>query len=171
VGLGQGEDFLLRIHDPRGAQVVLKHYPSIPIQAIRDGNTSRLTAHTDFSSMTLLLQNEQGGLEVETNGRFVCVPYIPGTMVLNIGDIFQVWSNSKSPHSKATGSSDRGPWLMFAARLPQVHPAPGWSSTGDSMALPARLRWAREVDDPNAIFNTHLLQASMGCCAGAHARL
>jgi isopenicillin N synthase-like dioxygenase len=46
--------------------------------------------------MTLLLQDSIGGLEVEDiyeKDKFVPAPYIPGTIVVNIGDFLQRWSN------------------------------------------------------------------------------
>lgn len=67
----------------------------MPIADIEAGTIQRLGAHTDFSSITILLQEEQGGLEIESKGKFIYVDQVPGTFVLNIGDIFQVWSNSK----------------------------------------------------------------------------
>lgn len=67
----------------------------MPVADIEAGTVKRLSAHTDFSSITILLQEEQSGLEIESNGKFIYVDQIPGAFVLNIGDIFQVWSNSK----------------------------------------------------------------------------
>lgn len=96
LGLGLEEDFLLRIHDPDvSQQVVLKHYPPAPVEDVRSGAVNRLGVHTDSSDITLLLQQEQGGLEVESKGGFIYVDAVPGTFVLNIGDIFQLWSGRK----------------------------------------------------------------------------
>src|SRR4029450_832940 len=43
--------------------------------------------HTDYGLLTMLLQDENGGLEVKSNGRWIDAPPIPGTFVCNIGDM------------------------------------------------------------------------------------
>ena len=58
--------------------------------------------HTDFGVLTLLLQDQNGGLQVQmTSGEWVEAPPIPGTLVCNIGDLLQRWSNDRfvsTPH-------------------------------------------------------------------------
>ncbi|NNE89333.1 MAG: isopenicillin N synthase family oxygenase [Silicimonas sp.] len=50
--------------------------------------------HTDFGVLTLLLQDQSGGLQVRTSeGVWIEAPPIPGTLVCNIGDLLQRWSN------------------------------------------------------------------------------
>ena len=51
--------------------------------------------HTDAGALTLLLQDEVGGLEVLQDDRWIQVEPKPGTLVINIGDIVQVWSNDQ----------------------------------------------------------------------------
>jgi len=43
--------------------------------------------HTDYGVLTMLLQDENGGLEVKSNGRWIDAPPLPGTLVCNIGDM------------------------------------------------------------------------------------
>ena len=43
--------------------------------------------HTDYGLLTMLLQDEHGGLEVKSNGRWIDAPPIPNTFVCNIGDM------------------------------------------------------------------------------------
>ena len=46
------------------------------------------TPHTDSGLLTLLHQDSTGGLEVrEASGKWVAAPYIPGSIVVNIGDL------------------------------------------------------------------------------------
>lgn len=46
------------------------------------------TPHTDSGLLTLLHQDSTGGLEVrESSGKWVAAPYIPGSIVVNIGDL------------------------------------------------------------------------------------
>lgn len=49
--------------------------------------------HTDAGALTLLLQDDVGGLEVFHQGVWKPVPPVAGTLVVNIGDIVKVWSN------------------------------------------------------------------------------
>jgi isopenicillin N synthase-like dioxygenase len=43
--------------------------------------------HTDYGLLTILLQDDAGGLEVKSRSRWVPAPPIPGTFVCNIGDM------------------------------------------------------------------------------------
>src|SRR5262245_46308296 len=51
--------------------------------------------HTDSGALTILMQDEHPGLEVLRNGRWHRVQPVPGALVVNIGDIVQVWSNDR----------------------------------------------------------------------------
>ncbi|KAJ0357559.1 hypothetical protein COL154_010042 [Colletotrichum chrysophilum] len=96
LGMGLDQAFFQGYHVNKDNQIRLLHYPPAEEKLLRAGKVERLGAHTDFGSMTLLFQDEVGGLEVEDPneaGHFVPVPYIPGTIVVNIGDFMQRWSN------------------------------------------------------------------------------
>ena len=43
--------------------------------------------------MTVLLQDVQKGLEVEHNGQWISAPPIPGTFVINVGEVLEMASN------------------------------------------------------------------------------
>lgn len=50
--------------------------------------------HTDPGILTLLCQDLTGGLQAHSHARgWIDVPPAPGTIVVNIGDALQVWSN------------------------------------------------------------------------------
>ncbi len=49
--------------------------------------------HTDAGVLTVLLQDEVSGLQVYRDGYWYDVPTIPGALVINTGDMMQVWSN------------------------------------------------------------------------------
>ena len=59
-------------------------------------------AHTDYGCLTLLHQDDAGGLQVQAaDGRWLAAPPIPGTYVVNIGDMMERWSNGvfrSTPH-------------------------------------------------------------------------
>ncbi len=52
--------------------------------------------HTDFGVLTFLLQDDNGGLQVRTRaGQWIEAPPIEGTLVCNIGDLLQRWTNDR----------------------------------------------------------------------------
>jgi len=49
--------------------------------------------HTDAGALTLLLQDDVGGLQVFRNGQWHDISPNPDAIVVNTGDMMQVWSN------------------------------------------------------------------------------
>jgi len=49
--------------------------------------------HSDAGALTVLLQDEVGGLQVHREGYWYDIPPTPGAIVINTGDMMQVWSN------------------------------------------------------------------------------
>jgi isopenicillin N synthase-like dioxygenase len=43
--------------------------------------------HTDYGLLTILLQDDAGGLEVKSKSRWVSAPPVPGSFVCNLGDM------------------------------------------------------------------------------------
>jgi isopenicillin N synthase-like dioxygenase len=70
------------------------HYPPHPV----DSRVEQFggAAHTDYGVVTLLLQDEAGGLQVQSpHGDWIEAAPIDGTLVVNIGDLLQRWSNDR----------------------------------------------------------------------------
>src|ERR1700676_4486673 len=76
----------------------LLHYPRQPDEAGLFGSAP----HTDYGFITILAQDEVGGLEVRNrHNEWIAAPPIEGTFVMNVGDILQRWSNGRfasTPH-------------------------------------------------------------------------
>ncbi|KAJ1273103.1 hypothetical protein BS78_06G254800 [Paspalum vaginatum] len=53
------------------------------------------TEHEDASCFTFILQDHVGGLEVLKDGDWVPAEPVDGSIIVNIGDVIQVLSNSK----------------------------------------------------------------------------
>ncbi|KAK1325592.1 Gibberellin 2-beta-dioxygenase 8 [Acorus calamus] len=68
----------------------LNRYPLCPISS---GGVFGLTPHTDSDFMTVVYQDHVGGLQLKKDGRWVTVKPNPETLVVNIGDLFEAWSN------------------------------------------------------------------------------
>jgi len=96
------EEFFVRAHDQQEHTFRLLHYPPIPDDVVLQDGENRAGAHTDYGSITLLFQDDVGGLEVKNkSGDWVTAPSIPGTVVVNTGDLMQRWTNnviSSNPH-------------------------------------------------------------------------
>ena len=79
----------------------LNYYPKCPAPEQPDGIRTPerghlgLNHHTDAGAITLLLQDKQPGLQVYRNGHWHLVEPRPDALVVNIGDIVQVWSNDR----------------------------------------------------------------------------
>ncbi|WP_116134495.1 isopenicillin N synthase family oxygenase [Tropicimonas sp. IMCC34043] len=76
----------------------LLHYPEQPDEEELFGSAP----HTDYGFVTLLKQDNVGGLEVRNkHGDWIPAPPIEGTFVMNVGDILAKWSNGRfvsTPH-------------------------------------------------------------------------
>jgi len=95
VGMGLDETFFDSYTDEGDNTLRLLHYPSVP-KAVFKANELQVRAgeHTDYGSITLLFQDNAGGLQVKSpDGTFVDATPIPGTVVVNAGDMLARWSN------------------------------------------------------------------------------
>ncbi|OJD35885.1 flavonol synthase flavanone 3-hydroxylase [Diplodia corticola] len=125
LGLGlPREEWLSERHSASAFQLRLLHYPPVPVRALTGGEgsgggggdegseggeegrergegkatTSRIGAHSDFGSLTILFQDAVGGLEVEDPSRpgsFRPAPPVEGTLLVNVGDLLERWSNGR----------------------------------------------------------------------------
>lgn len=106
VGLELGENFLRDAHKfigKEGSSTTLRslYYPPIPEGSSIKPGQIRLGEHSDYGSVTMLFQDEIGGLEVEVPGvGFVPATPIPDTLVLNIGDLMQRWTSDSLKATK-----------------------------------------------------------------------
>ena len=91
---GLDEDFFSRHFTRPVADMRLAHYPfSERIRAISEFGTG---VHTDHGIVTLLWQDDCGGLEVcLPDGRWIGVPPVANSLVVNIGELMTRWTNGR----------------------------------------------------------------------------
>jgi len=79
-----------------GAQLRYNYYPMIPdVTKVKPGQI-RCGEHTDYGGITLLIQDDVGGLEVtNVDGQFVPATPMKGTVLVNIADLMQMWTADK----------------------------------------------------------------------------
>ena len=98
LGLGIRSDYFGAHFDKPVSRASLIYDPQRSSRS--DGYGS--APHSDYGTLTLLAQDEIGGLEVRTRaGEWISATPIPGTFVVNVGDLLARWSNGhfeSTPH-------------------------------------------------------------------------
>ncbi len=93
VSLDLPEDYFDSHYRYPGAVLALNHYPPLDAATLAPTQWS-FSPHTDYGTFTILLQDELGGLQVRNAaGTWIDVPPRAGTFVVNLGDLFQRWTN------------------------------------------------------------------------------
>ena len=108
-------------------------YPPSPPEAAGWG----VGEHTDYGLLTLLAQDDSGGLQVAAPEGWIEAPPVPGTFVCNIGDMLDRltggWYRS-TPH-RVRNLSGRPrlsfPFFLDPGFAAEVPPLPGRAATGD----------------------------------------
>lgn len=89
VALGEDPDVFSRHATKTPSQLRLVHYP-FNAEA-QDG--LGIGAHTDYECFTLLKPTAPGLEVLNGAGEWIDVPPVPGTFVVNIGDLLELWTN------------------------------------------------------------------------------
>ncbi|MCY4395819.1 MAG: isopenicillin N synthase family oxygenase [Rhodospirillaceae bacterium] len=139
LGLGAAPERLHRLFDPPTVWLRLLRYPRRPADAPADRYGS--APHTDFGCLTLLLQDESGGLEVRAaGGDWIAAPPVDGALLVNTGDVVPVWSGGRwrsTPH-RVVNPPDRDRYSIayFFDPSPDARIAPLGGSAGASTGPP-----------------------------------
>jgi isopenicillin N synthase-like dioxygenase len=100
-GLALPDDYFTAFFRKPLTQLRLLHYPPQP----PDSDAEGVEAHTDTGAFTILLQDQVGGLDVRNRaGKWISATPIPGSIVINIADMMQRWTNGRfvsTPHRVA----------------------------------------------------------------------
>ncbi|MFC0410897.1 isopenicillin N synthase family dioxygenase [Roseomonas elaeocarpi] len=101
VSLGLSPEFFAAHYRKPLQRTQAIYYPPQPAGSAAD--EFGLAPHTDFGCITLLWQDNNGGLQVRErqSGDWIEAPPLPGTLVVNVGDLLARWSNDRfasTPH-------------------------------------------------------------------------
>ncbi|KAH9746190.1 Fe2OG dioxygenase domain-containing protein [Citrus sinensis] len=88
-----------------GRMMIGNYYPYCPQPDLTVG----IPFHTDPGALAILLQDHHGGLQCKCGDDWVDVKPVPGALVVDIGDVFQILSNDeyKSMDHRALANSFR----------------------------------------------------------------
>ena len=128
--IGAEDRSILEAFDPPTLWLRLLHYPPMPPQSPEDLYGS--APHKDFGCLTLLAQDDVGGLQVQTPaGQWVDAPPIENAFIVNVGDMLHRMSNGKllsTPH-RVINTSGRErysvPFFFDPHVTTDVKPLPG----------------------------------------------
>ncbi len=79
----------------------MTHYPPVPATEV-EANQFAIAPHTDSGFLTLLAQSDVPGLAIRLpSGEWIEPPLIPGSFIVNTGDLAHRWTNHRflsTPH-------------------------------------------------------------------------
>lgn len=133
------------------------HYPAL---ASSDGDSWSVGEHTDYGLLTILLQDECGGLQVKSGGRWLEAPPVPNSLVCNLGDMLDRMTGGiyrSTPH-RVRNSSGRGrlsfPFFFDPNWHASVHPI----DSGRAVEEDRDSRWdGASVHDWSGTYGDYLL--------------
>ncbi len=117
LSLGLDKDYFHAFTDKSQSAMRILHYPPYQKKA-GDNIGGGIGPHIDYGFLTILAQDEVGGLEVQNSaGEWIAAPYIPGTFIINIGHMMQRWTNDQYKATlhrvKSSGKKDRYSFPFF----------------------------------------------------------
>jgi isopenicillin N synthase-like dioxygenase len=159
VALGLDADWFVE-HLTRDPVILFRifRYPPVPPDADRWG----VAEHTDYGLLTILAQDDRGGLEVHSADGWTAVPPIPDSFVCNLGDMLERLTRGRyrsTPHRVRNRSgTDRlsFPFFFDPSWDAEVEPLPLAASPDDRRA---EERWDHAcVADHEGTYGAYLLK-------------
>jgi isopenicillin N synthase-like dioxygenase len=155
LALGLDDDHFARQYLRRPTRLFrIFRYPPTPPEAWGVGE------HTDYGLLTLLAQDDAGGLEVHARSGWRAAPPIPGALICNIGDMLERLTGGRfvsTPH-RVANRSDRTrlsfPFFYdpdFSARMTPI--------AGTAAPQPSAGRWdGADVHAVEGTYGEYLLE-------------
>ncbi|KAJ0088850.1 hypothetical protein Patl1_31836 [Pistacia atlantica] len=90
--MGMDKDALLGLHKQGAQGMRVNYYPTCS----RPDLVLGLSPHSDASTITILMQEDDTeGLQIKHNDEWVPVKPVQDALVVNVGDVIEIWSNGK----------------------------------------------------------------------------
>ncbi|GAV81514.1 2OG-FeII_Oxy domain-containing protein/DIOX_N domain-containing protein [Cephalotus follicularis] len=126
LSLGLSANRLNDYFKDQNSFVRLNHYPTCPFPDLALG----VGRHKDGGALTVLSQDDIGGLEVKrkSDGEWIQVKPTPNAYIINLGDVLQVWSNDmyESVEHRVAVNSKKGrfsiPFFFLPSHYVTVKP-------------------------------------------------
>jgi len=116
LGLGLDKQFFIRTCQRPLSRASFVYYPSQPEELGAD--QFGVGPHTDFGVLTVLCQDDVGGLQVKNiQGDWIHAPPIDGTLLVNVGDLLSRWTDGEyksTPHRVVNSSGKERLSLVLA---------------------------------------------------------
>lgn len=133
------------------------HYP--PQRS--DENDWGVGEHTDYGLLTILKQDDAGGLQVWSNGGWIDAPPVEGAFVVNIGDMLEKMTGGlfrSTPHRVRNVSGKERysfPFFFDPGWDVAIHPVAASSPTNGG---PVRKRWdGADIHDYTGTYGEYIL--------------
>lgn len=130
LGLQNNAEFLVEAHSEERNNLRLLHY--LPAKPGETGADYRAGPHTDYGTITLLVQDSSGGLQLldRVSGRWIDAPPVEGTVLCNTADLMMRWTNDRLPSTlhRVVGTNSEDPAAAEQSRYSLiyfVHPNKG----------------------------------------------
>jgi isopenicillin N synthase-like dioxygenase len=118
IAMGENEDFFLaNYYENQSSVVRFLRYPPRHETALGCG------AHSDYGILTLLLQDEIGGLQIQYKDKWIEVPPVKDSFVINVGDSVEFLTNGKfkaTKHRVINNSTSKERYVVALFHEPNI---------------------------------------------------
>jgi isopenicillin N synthase-like dioxygenase len=133
LGLGLHEEFFTPFVDVHISNLTANWYP--PVEGEPLPEQYRKGPHSDWGTLTVLYQDNCGGLQVfDKGGDWIDVPVVRGGFVVNIGDLMAVWTNDEWVSTKHRVLTPSGAMRSKPRVSLAFFHQPNWSATIECLA-------------------------------------
>jgi len=156
VGLGLDPSWF-RDHLTADPTILFRIFRYPPPDEVADADWG-VQEHTDYGLLTLLRQDDVGGLEVRTGDGWIDAPPVPDSFVCNLGDMLERMTGGayrSTPHRVRRPAVERlsFPFFLDPSWDAEIVPVPGLGDTG----APAPARWdGRSVFEHRGTYGEYL---------------